>query len=54
MRRFALEGGLDAELEFQKFKDSARAHGRRYTDWVAAWRCWCRMADEFGERRHRR
>jgi hypothetical protein len=54
MRRFALEGGLDAELEFQKFKDSARAHGRRYTDWVAAWRCWCRLADEFRERRHRR
>jgi hypothetical protein len=54
MRRFALEGGLDAELQFQKFKDSARANGRRYADWVAAWRYWCRNAGEFEARRNQR
>jgi len=47
LRAFALEGGLDPELEFQSFKDSARAHGRKYVDWAAAFRNWCRNANKF-------
>ena len=28
--------------EAAHFRDSALAHGRRYVDWHAAWRNWCR------------
>jgi hypothetical protein len=32
----------DVDLEAQRFVDSAAAHGRKYKDWKAAWRSWCR------------
>jgi len=32
----------DAGSEFDSFRDSAAQHGRRYKDWEAAWRNWCR------------
>ena len=32
----------DAGAEFLRFKDSALAADRRYKDWLAAWRNWCR------------
>jgi hypothetical protein len=28
--------------EGKRFVDNCRAHGRRYKDWAAAWRNWCR------------
>lgn len=33
---------VDARQEWERFVDSARAHGRVYKDWAAAWRSWCR------------
>lgn len=32
----------DAKIEFERFSDGARAAGRMYKDWRAAWRNWCR------------
>lgn len=32
----------EANMEFERFKDSALQHGRKYIDWMAAWRNWCR------------
>lgn len=32
----------EAKTEWQRFLDSNAAHGRRYKDWKAAWRNWCR------------
>jgi hypothetical protein len=32
----------DAGIEFDRFSASAQAHDRRYKDWTAAWRSWCR------------
>jgi hypothetical protein len=31
-----------SKTEWQRFVDSAEAHDRRYKDWMAAWRSWCR------------
>lgn len=31
-----------ADAEFERFADNARQHGRKYIDWMAAWRNWCR------------
>jgi hypothetical protein len=54
LRAFAEEGGLDAELEFQKCKDHALMNGVMHVDWVRAFRYWCRNALEFQARRARR
>lgn len=35
------KGIIDAELEFERWKDDARANRRLYSDWDAAWRNWC-------------
>lgn len=32
---------VEAEREFQKFKNWATAKGQTYVDWQAAWRNWC-------------
>ena len=50
-RTFAVEGGLDAELEMQAFKDHHRAKGTRFVEWDAGWRTWCRRAADFAEAR---
>ena len=42
LRQFAEERKLDAEHEWENFHDSALANGRKYADWRAAWRTWCR------------
>jgi len=42
--------GLDPATEWNKFKDSALAHDRRYASWDAAWRGWCRNAESFAGR----
>jgi len=42
--------GIDPATEWAKFKDSALAHGRRYANWDAAWRSWCRNAESFAGR----
>jgi DNA-binding MarR family transcriptional regulator len=33
---------IDANNEFNRFADSNRSRDRRYKDWMAAWRNWCR------------
>jgi uncharacterized protein YdaU (DUF1376 family) len=30
----------DEQVELERFKASARAHGRKYVDWFSAWRYW--------------
>lgn len=32
----------DANVEWERFSDSAQAADRKYVDWKAAWRNWCR------------
>jgi hypothetical protein len=37
----------EASRELPKFKNYAKAHGKTYVDWQAAWRNWCAKAAEF-------
>ena len=46
---YAKEKGLDPLDQWEAFHDSALANGRRYADWRAAWRTWCRNAIKFAE-----
>jgi hypothetical protein len=48
MRAFAARLGIDAEAEFEAWRDDCAAHDRRYADWRAAWRGRCRNALRFG------
>ena len=48
MRQFAQRLGIDAEAEFEAWRDDCAAHDRRYADWRAAWRGRCRNALRFG------
>lgn len=41
-RRIAIEERVDCNREAQKFRDSAEAKDRRYSDWDAAFRNWLR------------
>lgn len=41
--------GLNPQLEFASFRDSARSKDRRYADWPAAFRNWCRKSIEIKE-----
>ncbi len=50
MRQFAARLGIDAESEFEAWRDDCAAHDRRYADWRAAWRGRCRNALRFGAR----
>jgi hypothetical protein len=50
MRQFAAALGIDAEAEFDAWRDDCAAHDRRYADWEAAWRGRCRNALRFGGR----
>lgn len=38
---------LDLQTETGKFTDWSRAHGKKYTDWTAAWRNWMRKANAY-------
>ncbi len=38
---------VEADREFQRFKNHAAMKGRRCSDWQAAWRNWCIKAAEF-------
>lgn len=39
MREHALINGVDnPELEFEHWRDDCQAHGRKYVNWMAAWR----------------
>lgn len=40
MRRFALEHGLDPDVEFHSFLCECIAADKNYADWTAAWRYW--------------
>jgi hypothetical protein len=51
-REVARAFGLDPATEWNNFKDSALAHARKYADWNAAWRKWCRSAENFARREH--
>lgn len=44
MRAHALRCGVDAESEFEAFKDYHEAQGSRFVSWPAAFRTWCRNA----------
>jgi len=33
---------IQIDKEIEHFKDSSRAHNRKYADWQAAWKNWCR------------
>lgn len=44
LSQFAKDAGLDPDVEWEAFHDSALANGRRYADWRAAFRTWCRNA----------
>ena len=48
MREFAREYGIDPEHEFEAWHDDCLAHGRKYRDWLAAWRTRIRNAQNFG------
>jgi hypothetical protein len=48
MRAFAVSYGLDANAEFQNWRDYCLSHDRRYADWEATWRVWIRNAERFG------
>jgi hypothetical protein len=50
MREFATRLGIDAETEFDAWRDDCSAHDRRYADWRAAWRGRCRNALRFAGR----
>jgi hypothetical protein len=47
MRQFAAHLGIDADAEFEAWRDDCAAHDRRYADWRAAWRGRCRNALRF-------
>lgn len=38
--------GVDISVELERFRDWARANGRKFVDWQAAWRNWVRKAGE--------
>jgi hypothetical protein len=48
MRTFALERGIGADLEFEKFRDWAIGIDKHFSDWRAGWRNWIRKAVDFG------
>jgi hypothetical protein len=50
LRQFAARLGIDADREFEAWRDDCAAHDRRYADWRAAWRGRCRNALRFGAR----
>lgn len=47
--QFASTLGLDPESEWEAFQDSALANGRKYADWRAAFRTWCRNAAKWSK-----
>jgi hypothetical protein len=47
MREFAVKHGVDADREFEAWRDDCAAHGRRYRDWPAAWRTRIRRVPDF-------
>jgi hypothetical protein len=48
LEKFAADAGLDAREQWEAFHDSALANGRKYADWRAAFRTWCRNAKKWG------
>jgi hypothetical protein len=48
MRSYAIEHGIDAELEFAAFRNWAASKDARYSDWRAAWRTRIDNAPRFG------
>jgi uncharacterized protein YdaU (DUF1376 family) len=52
MRSFAIDRGVaNPDAEFEAFSDHHKSRGNRFTDWVAAWRTWCRNSEKFRGRR---
>jgi uncharacterized protein YdaU (DUF1376 family) len=47
MRQFARDNGLDAQREFDAFRDYHRSKGSKFLDWKSAWRTWIRNAVKF-------
>jgi hypothetical protein len=50
MREFAKAAEIDPDREFEAWRDDCAAHGRRYVDWVGAWRTRIRNAPKFAGR----
>lgn len=47
---FALDLGIQASDEFDKFRDYHKAKGSTMKDWNAAWRTWARNAAKFAKK----
>jgi hypothetical protein len=48
MRAYAMNHGIDPEMEFERFRDWAIAHSKTYADWEAGWRTRINNTDKFG------
>lgn len=48
LKRYA--GHLDAELEFEEFRNHHEAKGSKFRNWDAAWRNWCTKAAKYNPR----
>jgi hypothetical protein len=51
MSAYAQKKDLDALDEWEGFEDYHKAHGSKFSDWVAAWRLWCRNAHRWERER---
>jgi hypothetical protein len=50
MKKYAEAVGVDADAEFEAWRDDCAAHQRRYSDWGAAWRTRIRNVPKFAPR----
>ena len=46
-RGYAALHGVEAEVEFESFRDHHMAKGNKFADWFAAWRTWCRNSEKY-------
>jgi hypothetical protein len=46
-RGYAALHGVEAEVEFESFRDYHMAKGNKFADWFAAWRTWCRNSEKY-------
>jgi hypothetical protein len=48
MRMFAQQFGVDADVEFEAWREYCETHGPKYCNWYAAWRLRIRLTRKFG------
>ena len=47
MRGYAALHGVEAEVEYESWRDYHLAKGSKFADWMASWRLWCRNSEKY-------